>query len=66
MNAEQTRAVGKNAFRCGLVLLAYVIADSVWISVAYQSNMGVAQFGVLVCLLGILVDLFAVFRTSGE
>jgi len=66
VNAEQTRAVGKNAFRFGLVLLAYVVADSVWVSSGYQSDMAVAQFGALVCLLGIVVDLFAVFETNGE
>jgi len=64
MNAEQTRAVAKNVFRFGLVLLAYVVADGVWVSSGYRSDMGVAQLGAIVCLLGICVDLFAVFETA--
>ncbi|WP_135852896.1 hypothetical protein [Halorussus salinus] len=66
MNAEQTRAVARNVFRFGLVLLAYVVADSLWISSGYQSDMGVAQLGALVCLLGIGLDLFAVFETAEQ
>ena len=61
MNLEQRRAVAKNAFRFGLVLIAYVAAESVYIASGYQTNRGMAIFGALVCVFAIGFDLVAVF-----
>ena len=61
MNAEQRRAVAKNAYRFGFVLIAYVVAESAYFASGYQSNRGMAVFGALVCVFAIGYDLAAVF-----
>ncbi|NHN59487.1 MULTISPECIES: hypothetical protein [Halorussus] len=60
MNDEQRRAVARNAYRFGFVLIAYVVAESAYFASGYQSNRGMAVLGALICVFAIGYDLATV------